>query len=240
MMESNPAGGDLASGRELPKSSTGKFPLQPGFGDRLRQLLDEARLPRQSQVSFLCRETGRSKQTVHRWLSASAPGNPDLESLALICLLFQIDANWLLGLTQERLPMVEVVSTSLSAREPDLNSYLAHQAFSDDVVRQVALAGPEIVHLRMVGDDMEPRIKDGAMLSVDSASRTIDGNGIYVLNYQGRRIVRIVEQRVGEGVALLCENRSYREVVVPQATELAELGLAVVGRVVNWLQVNTP
>ena len=228
---------DIRSSGKAPTRTTKNLSLQPGLTARLKELLADSGLPKHSQVSYLCRETGRSKQTVHRWLNAARPGNPDLDSFALICLLLQVDANWLLGLVPDRYPILETPPATLTAQEPSHAAYTPAKAFVAEVERQLASAGPEIEHLRMAGDEMSPRINEGALLSVDTSRQEIHGNGIYVLTYQGRRIVRTVEQRVGEGTALLCENRKYREVLLADTTDAGRGDLQVVGKVVSWLQL---
>lgn len=88
----------------------------------------------------------------------------------------------------------------------------------------------------MVGDEMEPTIKRGTKVWLDDSCTTIQGNGIYALEIDGRAIVRIVEDRPGEGVTLSCENRRYREQALPRA-ELSRSGIKVLGKVVGWFQV---
>jgi len=88
----------------------------------------------------------------------------------------------------------------------------------------------------MVGDEMEPTIKRGTRVWVDSGCTAIQGNGLYALEVNGRTIVRIVEDRPGEGVTLSCENKRYRDQVIPQA-DLARSGIKMLGKVVGWFQV---
>ena len=46
----------------------------------------------------------------------------------------------------------------------------------------------------------------------------------------------IVEDRPGEGVTLSCENKRYRDQVIPRA-DLTRSGIKVLGKVVGWFQV---
>jgi phage repressor protein C with HTH and peptisase S24 domain len=54
----------------------------------------------------------------------------------------------------------------------------------------------------MVGDEMEPTIKRGTKVWLDTGYTAIQGNGMFALEIEGRAIVRIVEDRPGEGLTL--------------------------------------
>ena len=101
----------------------------------------------------------------------------------------------------------------------------------DYVIRQVAEDAEGCNTFSMPGDDMEPRIKNGAPMLVDTGMKEIAGNGTYVLEYQGRTLVRNVESRIGEGLVLSCENPKYKESVIKDAATAKRVGLKVVGRV---------
>jgi phage repressor protein C with HTH and peptisase S24 domain len=85
--------------------------------------------------------------------------------------------------------------------------------------------------MNMPGDDMEPRIKNGAPMLVDTRAREIAGNGTYVLEYQRRTLVRNVGSRIGPGLALSCENQKYKETLIKDTATAKWMGLKVIGRV---------
>ena len=87
----------------------------------------------------------------------------------------------------------------------------------DYVIRQVAEDADGCSTFYMPGDDMEPRIKKGAPMLVDTRTQEIAGNGTYVLEYQRRTLVRNVESRIGEGLVLTCENPKYKGSVIKDA-----------------------
>lgn len=82
----------------------------------------------------------------------------------------------------------------------------------------------------MNGDDMDPRIKDGDVIFVDRRVTRVAGNGIYLVKYMGRTMVRNLEDRLSEGLALRCANESYADVIVPRGS--ATSGLTILGKVV--------
>jgi hypothetical protein len=198
--------------------------LIPGFRDRLLMELEAAGVPPRRRIGELCRITGRASPTVRRWLDPDQPGLPDLESFARLCRQLKVDLNYILGLTGVRMPL----PTTPGAVEPPewwLQEVKAAASRSLD--------GSEPLVMR--GDDMAPRINDGDVLFVDRSVTALAGNGVYVVEYAGRTMVRIVEDRLQAGFALCCANERYAEVVVPQAAVAAELRIA--GRVVGRLSV---
>lgn len=203
--------------------------LLPGLRDRLFQEMDGARIPKEGRLPYLCSMTGRRPQTARRWIDAERPGLPDLESFAVICGAFDTDANWMLGLTKSRYPLPRASGEVDGPPEPPDQE--ASTKLIEYMTRQIAEHAPECETFYMPGDDMEPRIRNGAPILVDTRTHEIGGNGTYVLEYQRRTIVRNVETRIGEGLVLSCENPKYKQSVVKDAATAKRIGLKVIGRV---------
>lgn len=219
----------------LPGKVTHVYAIQPGLSQRLARLFDDARVTKSARIAYVCGETGRKKQTVHRWLLADNPGNPDLESFALLCLRFRVDANWLLGLTPTRLslpgPIDDATTTaSETQHESDLAEYLAQ------VDSELERMAPGHLSLLMPGDDMAPRIRKGARLVIDPTVQEMVSNGIYALDYNGQHTVRTVEHRIGVGMVLACDNPQYEATVFKDAAAATKAGLRVIGEVRGWHQ----
>lgn len=81
--------------------------------------------------------------------------------------------------------------------------------------------------MKMPGDDMEPIMHDGDMVFVDFETRDIVGNGTYVVECDGRVMVRNVESRIGEGLVLSCANQRYQPSLVKNTAAALRLGLKV-------------
>ena len=57
---------------------------------------------------------------------------------------------------------------------------------------------------------------------VSHGTEHVSGNGIYVIEWQDRRVVfRKVENRIGKGVVLSCENPQYAQCVVKMPPPLS-------------------
>lgn len=203
--------------------------LLPGLRERLFKEMDGAKIPKEGRLQYLCSMTGRRPQTARRWIETEKPGLPDLESFAAICGAFDTDANWMLGLTKTRYPLPRVPEPGdAMQRGEDKNEKFD---WMDYVIRQVAEDADGCSTFYMPGDDMEPRIKNGAPMLVDTRTKEIAGNGTYVLEYQRRTLVRNVESRIGEGLVLTCENPKYKGSVIKDAAAAKRMGLKVIGRV---------
>jgi len=178
--------------------------------------------------------TGRASPTVRRWLDEKEPGYPDLPSFARLCTRFNTDANWWLGLCEIKYTLPQPrEQTERTTESRDRNALI----WLEQIAQEVREKAPGSALLAMPGDEMEPRIHKGATIIYDASVRDINGNGIYVLNYEGRITVRIVENRIGEGIWLLCDNKQYRETVIKDGAAARKLGLKVTGKVQFWIQL---
>lgn len=203
------------------------LPLVPAVGNRLVAEMALRDVSQHQQVHYLSEVTGRALQTVARWIDPDKPGMPDLRSLALLSIQFGVDANWLLGLTAHRTPFRKdllpyPLSKQLVSRSTAPTDWLV------PLLEQTALFSDHSV-ATMHGHDMAPVILDGAPFFFDANIKKVDSNGIYYLLYHGRKMVRHIEVRIGEGVLLRCENTQY------EPTTVTDLGstpdLRILGRV---------
>ena len=216
---------DADADQDLPALSQEPLDLVPGFRDRLLLELDAAGVPARRRIGELCRITGRASPTVRRWVDPEQPGLPDLESFARLCQSLKVDLNYILGLTGVRLPLpVTPVGQELD------DQWLI------DVKRSASRSLDGSEPMVMPGDDMAPRISDGDVLFVDRRVTTAAGNGTYVVEYMGRTMVRIIEDRLSEGFVLRCANERYSDVVVPRAS-IESSDLRVTGKVIGRLSI---
>ena len=199
------------------------------------EFLDLSSVPERGRIAIVAKITHRARQGVSRWFKQDGGSGalPDALSLYLFAQAFQADANYLLGFTDRRRVLSAPASASGQAGRG------VPQGAGDqlmDLAREIGERFPATASITMVGDEMEPSIKRGTKVWLDDRCTTIQGNGMYALEINGRAIVRIVEDRPGEGVTLSCENKRYRDQVIPQA-DLARSGIKMLGKVVGWFQV---
>lgn len=204
-----------------------KDALIPGLRDRLVAIMDESGIVPERRATYLSSITGRAWQTTRRWVSEDKPGLPDLMSTVLLSIRFDIDANWLLGLTQVKLPLPKRIEQAQSGSA----------SWAGEIAALVSQRAPGCTSFVMQSDEMEPRIQRGAPIFVDTSVTDIQGNGMYLLEYQGRTLVRVIENRIPDGLVLSCDNKTYKESILKDAAAAKKLGIRVLGRVELWLHV---
>lgn len=191
------------------------------FRERLMARLDQAEVPVHKRMAYVAALTGRAVQTVSRWFDADQPGMPDLESYARLCAGLHCNADWMLG----------------RSATPSLAPESHGGAGDEKIEGMVELLGElradfhDCEPMRMAGDEMAPRIRDGDYMFVRRGTEKLQGNGIYVIEWNDRRVVRKVEHCIGKGVVLSCENLQYAQCVVKDAAAARRMGLCVVGKV---------
>ncbi len=105
-----------------------------------------------------------------------------------------------------------------------------HIAFGHDWVRRSFAIEPEELMLETaIGKSMQPTIRDGDIILIDSTDRQFREFGVYVLEYHGERLVKRVQRKLDGGLLLISDNAIYEPERIP--SERAS-GVTVVGRVV--------
>ena len=216
----------------LPKAARNNvetdFNLHPGLRDRIIAEMDRSKIPEDRRLQYLSMLTGRAIQTARRWIDEEKAGLPDLLSFARLCYRFDSDANWMLGLTQSRFPLPKLQGQSVTANDV---ACVDGSDWLDQISGQIEEQASDCEVRYMLGDDMEPRIKNGAAMWVDTSVTEIQTNGVYLLEYQKRILVRQVEIRIGEGLVLSCENSRYKPTSIKDANAAKKAGLLVIGRI---------
>lgn len=195
--------------------------LTPGVRDRLLERLVAMGLPPEKRVSYVAGLTGRATQTVRRWFAPRQPGLPDLQSFARLCVELRCSADEVIGLSEATIGRA-VAGDGLLVQVAECVHGMA------SLLRRRDRSG----ELRRVsGDEMEPRLRDGDMVFVPRGRNGFSSNGLYALQCKGRVIVRRVEQQVGRGWVLKCDNKAYADIVVESDAAAGRLGLRVLGKV---------
>ena len=103
-------------------------------------------------------------------------------------------------------------------------------AFRHDWIRAALKIPPDLLGMEVaVGESMEPTIRDGDLLLVDTTEQSVGAYGIYVLELNGERLVKRVQKKVDGTLLLISDNPAYEPDHVPP--DVAET-VTVVGRVV--------
>ena len=194
--------------------------LLPGLRDRLIQRLDRAGIPPRGRLAYVAALTRRAVQTVSRWFDPRRPGLPDVASFARLCHGLGCSADWLLGLA----------SATARSSTPMQNS-TTEIRWVGEVLAWLRGAYGNREAIQMIGDEMAPAICDRDLLFVDRSQDRVDGNGIYAVQIDGRVLVRRIENRVGAGIVVKCDNPAYDDYSVGDAEAAERMGLRVIGKV---------
>lgn len=199
--------------------------LRPTIRDRLLEVMDRGAIPPQARLAHLHAVTGRAPQCSRRWLDPKKPGLPDLEAFALLCLGFELDANQFLGLGNLRRAIdMEGRASKNVLPSGEVSAWVAA------IVRELSQNVQGCAAMPMRGDEMEPALFDGDLLFVDKSANAVSGNGVYVLEVDGRTMVRCVECRLGD-IVLTCANPRYQPCVIQSRTARGKGSFKVVGKV---------
>ncbi|MGB7991835.1 MAG: S24 family peptidase [Candidatus Methylophosphatis roskildensis] len=194
--------------------------LIPGFRDRLlatiRTLQDlrASDFDEQLYVDYLSLVTGTAPQTARRWIDPAEPGLPDLVSFTTLCKVVASDPNWMLGLTKTRLP----------ATRSDAD-------WLHELVLDISQVAGKLTGMRVVGNEMEPEVRSGDWVLVDSSDRTWGRHGMYMLDYKGNPTLRTVGTKIGAGFVLSCSNDAHGEALIKDEAHAKSLGIQLLGRV---------
>lgn len=204
-----------------------------------------ARLRQQAGLSQkgLSTRAAVGPRTVTRLESPDA--NPRLDSVDALASVLRVKPWKLLVPDEEALaagPAPGYVRFELIDASPSAGPGAIADEFPDVVQRvdvleswakqMIGSADPERIKLLCVrGDSMAGKIEDGDIVFVDVSRRHFDGDGIYVMHWQGRFIVKRLRLLRDQRLAIESENRSHEPEYV-HADE--EDQLFIVGRVAGW------
>lgn len=174
--------------------------LVPGVRERLQARLHAMGIPPSRTVSHAARITQRTAQSVRRWFDPQAPGLPDLASFTRLCVGLGCGADTLLGIDQTAAQDAQLAQDTRVLAD-------SIQAMARTLTARGGVGTP----WRVTGDEMAPQLGEGDLVFVDTAYAGLDGNGIYAVEYEGRRLIRRIEQRVGDRILLKCDNPAYHD-----------------------------
>ncbi len=103
-------------------------------------------------------------------------------------------------------------------------------AFGHDWIRATLGLQPDDLLLETaVGESMYPTIRSDDLLLVDTTDRKLREFGIYVLEFQGERLVKRVQRKLDNSLVLISDNAIYEPERIPteRAGEVRVLGRVV-------------
>lgn len=128
------------------------------------------------------------------------------------------------------LPLVEARAAAGNHGGLSSDQFVDFIAFSEVYLRRTLNRNPQnLALLTASGDSMDPTIRDGDLLLVDTSARRIETSRIYVLAINGGLLVKRIDLRRDGSVVIKSDNPVYDAEIVPAG----ETGtLAVLGQVI--------
>lgn len=212
--------------------------LDKGLSDRLREARDLLGQSQEAMNPLL----GLGKKSWQKYETAvSAPGSAVLAALSR----HGINVNWVLtgqgpkkisqvaaneiGVQFAILPQRDVdlsgTSKSFVETEPDIGRL----AFRRDWLVKQGVKPSDCVLVRIIGDSMEPTLRDGGLVLVDSSVERPDRDGIYALMLDEGLVLKRVQRGFEGELILHSDNAAYRdiELTAEQASKLYLIGRAI-------------
>lgn len=103
-------------------------------------------------------------------------------------------------------------------------------AFRHDWIRTVFDLNPDqVILISAAGDSMEPGIRDGDLLLVDTREPAFSEFGIYVFEARGERLVKRVQRKFDGTLYVISDNTVYQPEVISKelATEIKVIGKVI-------------
>jgi phage repressor protein C with HTH and peptisase S24 domain len=231
---------------ELPdEDGTGVPSFREELGTRLREL----------ESGFVNREeaakaAGVAKSTLQRWIEGKS--DPSFEGLVRLASAAGVSIEWLatgggrkkltvdelrqqvdrIGKSFVMIPRYNVEASAGPGALSSDENIIDHMAFQEGWVRRVLRADPrKLALISAVGDSMEPTIRAGDLLLVDTGVNEVIDDAIYVIAMDGHLMVKRLQRFFSGAVSVKSDNAAY----VEQTLSAEEAGYARIAGRVRWI-----
>jgi phage repressor protein C with HTH and peptisase S24 domain len=128
------------------------------------------------------------------------------------------------------LPLVEARAAAGSNGGLRSDHLVDFIAFSESFLKQTLRRSPQnLALLTASGDSMDPTIRDGDLLLVDTSARDIQSSRVYVLEVNGALLVKRIQVRLDGSLIVKSDNAAYEA----EAVRAEDAGtLRILGQVV--------
>ncbi|MEW5911973.1 MAG: helix-turn-helix transcriptional regulator [Thermodesulfobacteriota bacterium] len=213
-----------------------------GFVDRLRIIAEPMGGP-----YALIKKAGFSPGATHKWLSGKS--EPGLYKIVAVAKVAGVRLEWL---ATGQGPMRDTENEDLSPSPSDaisipfydlqtltghgegkgeLSAPPKHLAFQFAWLKDKTGLNPKDLFLvTVVGDAMEPTMKQGDVVLVNRAKAHVPGDGLYVLLMDGTMLVKRLRKRPGRKVQVISDNEAYGSFDLDLANPPDDM--TIIGRVV--------
>jgi len=144
------------------------------------------------------------------------------EELAYFCAKRKISLNWLLFDQQIENIEKETEKFSKIRYFKDINASAGGGAFNFEADYETLYIDKKIINknldaINVIGDSMEPTIKDGSIIFIDREDKSIQNGGIFVISTPAGVFVKRINLRSDGKIELISDNRLYPSEIIEQA-----------------------
>jgi SOS-response transcriptional repressor LexA len=144
------------------------------------------------------------------------------EELAYFCAKRKISLNWLLFDQQIENIITETEKFSKIRYFKDINASAGGGAINFDENYETLYIDKRIINkdldaINVIGDSMEPTIKDGSVIFIDRTDKNIQNGGIFVVSTPAGVFVKRVNLKSNGKIELISDNKLYPSETVEEA-----------------------
>lgn len=175
------------------------------------------------------------------WGFEKGSKKPTIPQMKIMAEMFGVEVEALYGDTQSSEKEDNTVTIDIISATPCCGSGEDNCGYADDVVgkwvmptrdfRELTFAKPQDVkQMRVIGDSMEPTIKDGDYILTDTSHNTFDVDGIYLVRLMNGLAVKRLQAGLNN-ITIHSDNKKYQPIT-------AEAGqVVVIGKVIKILNI---
>lgn len=199
-----------------------------------RERLAELAKERGTSLASLSRMLGRNTTYLQQYISKGSPRKLEEDDRRKLAKFFAVPETELGGAKEKsydgasdwvEVPRLSVEASAGPGAAALVESPFDAFRFSKRWLREQALEAGKLSAVRVIGDSMEPLLREGDDLLVDMSARPFR-DGIYVLRLDGNLLVkRVTSQGLGR-FSILSQNLSYPPISV-QAEDIELVGRVV-------------
>jgi len=154
------------------------------------------------------------------------------EEIAYFCAKRKISINWLLFDQNEEEISKETQKFSKIRYFKDINASAGGGAINFDENYEIIYIDKKIIDkdldaINVIGDSMEPTIKDGSIIFIDRKNKNIINGGIFVVNTLGGVFVKRVRINSNGDIELISDNKIYEKEILKKDE------IEIIGKVVK-------
>ncbi len=186
--------------------------------EQIRQHIDELIRKKGKNYRALSMAIGKNEAYLHQYINKGSPLRLPEEQRRKLAKLLETDEQELTDITLPK--TLETSSYTKNAvleicslLSPDTEGFMSLPLTQ---ISAISSASPENIKIFAVsGDSMQPTLKDGDYIFVDTSVQKFSSDGLYVVIFGDNPTIRRMQQISQNEVLLISDNTNYKQVTLP-------------------------